>query len=397
MKGTIVNINSKKIIEIMKPALVEKKLNTVLKIFGIVSLWAIGLALPFVTGLYVDRLVTDANLDLILTFVVAFLVIYVVRTAIIGMRYVVDTTFNNLLWHRVETNPILHMFKSHFSKYQNEDAGELTGKLKFDGQTFAFLFSNTTSAFIEAITVVAVFVMLFFIDFYIAVIALVVSPIYLLFYIIFKKRLFAQGEIYAKDDALYQSRKNEQIYRMSFIRKHEVANETLARLEEAYHTRNRSEIKQNILSFGYRQSGGILGAFFHVAVIGFGGYRVISGELSIGMFTVISLYFNMIMGAFFELSNFGVNIQMAKVSTNRLNEIYENPQDLNGDKQLEHINELKLNNLSLVYGDNKVFSGLSYNFKAGKIYAICGENGSGKTSLLNCILGLYQDICTGEI
>ncbi len=44
----------------------------------------------------------------------------------------------------------------------------------------------------------------------------------------------------------------------------------------------------------------------------------------------------------------------------------------------------------------EIFKNLTKNFERGKIYLILGENGSGKTSLLYLIQGLYKP-CTGEL
>ena len=51
---------------------------------------------------------------------------------------------------------------------------------------------------------------------------------------------------------------------------------------------------------------------------------------------------------------------------------------------------LKLEKISLKYGDNTVLHDLSYEFEEGKLTAILGESGVGKTTLLNIIAGLLK-------
>ncbi|MBE6531066.1 MAG: ATP-binding cassette domain-containing protein [Ruminococcaceae bacterium] len=51
---------------------------------------------------------------------------------------------------------------------------------------------------------------------------------------------------------------------------------------------------------------------------------------------------------------------------------------------------LRLENISLKFGKNTVIDSLSYEFEEGKIYAITGESGIGKTSLLNMMSGLIR-------
>lgn len=51
---------------------------------------------------------------------------------------------------------------------------------------------------------------------------------------------------------------------------------------------------------------------------------------------------------------------------------------------------LKLEKISLKYGDNTVLHDLSYEFEEGKLTAVLGESGVGKTTLLNIIAGLLK-------
>ena len=49
---------------------------------------------------------------------------------------------------------------------------------------------------------------------------------------------------------------------------------------------------------------------------------------------------------------------------------------------------LKIKNLSHKFGNNTVIDDLSYEFECGKVTAITGESGVGKTTLVNLIADL---------
>jgi len=57
---------------------------------------------------------------------------------------------------------------------------------------------------------------------------------------------------------------------------------------------------------------------------------------------------------------------------------------------------LEINNITKTYNTNKVLKGVSFSIKEGEIVTILGNNGAGKTTILNCILKLVK-IDSGEI
>lgn len=55
-----------------------------------------------------------------------------------------------------------------------------------------------------------------------------------------------------------------------------------------------------------------------------------------------------------------------------------------------------VNQVSKVFGENKVLDNVSISFEKGKIHGIIGRNGSGKTMLMKCICG-FVPVSSGSI
>lgn len=53
-------------------------------------------------------------------------------------------------------------------------------------------------------------------------------------------------------------------------------------------------------------------------------------------------------------------------------------------------------NISFSYEDEEIFSGISFSIERGDVLCILGPNGTGKTTMIKCLNGLY-DIDEGEI
>lgn len=57
---------------------------------------------------------------------------------------------------------------------------------------------------------------------------------------------------------------------------------------------------------------------------------------------------------------------------------------------------IRINELSISFGDKVIFKDLSHTLKRGKHYALIGDNGSGKTTLINNILNGNESIVVGN-
>ena len=52
---------------------------------------------------------------------------------------------------------------------------------------------------------------------------------------------------------------------------------------------------------------------------------------------------------------------------------------------------LSINGMSKSFGRNKVLKHISMNVKPGTIMGLMGENGAGKSTMMKCLFGTYQN------
>ena len=93
------------------------------------------------------------------------------------------------------------------------------------------------------------------------------------------------------------------------------------------------------------------------------------------------------------------NIIMIKPALHYLNDIYdEKEQTVNGNNKIKFFNNLEINNVSFKYNDvgNNLLSNVNLNVHKGQKVSIVGLSGSGKSSLIKLLSGLYRHY-DGEI
>jgi len=128
-----------------------------------------------------------------------------------------------------------------------------------------------------------------------------------------------------------------------------------------------------------------------------GGLQVLNGNFTIGMFTIFSSYFGMMLGASRYFFSIGAAYQNTLAAYDRITEIFAQPVETNGTMVIDDISRIELHNVGFSYGDKNVVRGFNATFEKGKLYGISGANGAGKSTIISLILGMYVDEFSGRI
>ena len=142
----------------------------------------------------------------------------------------------------------------------------------------------------------------------------------------------------------------------------------------------------------------IIGSLAFAAVILVGGSKVISGELTTGVFTSFVAALFMLYTPIKRLSSLYNKMQDALAANDRINEMLNSKATIisGHDEFPSEIKTISFNNVSLNYGEFQALKNISFKAKKGDKIALVGDSGGGKSSLINTIIRFY-DISNGEI
>ena len=161
----------------------------------------------------------------------------------------------------------------------------------------------------------------------------------------------------------------------------------------------KSLISYSRLSYLFSSMDTLIAVLFQCVVLVIGGIQIIEGKLSIGEFTIVNTYFSMLLSSVKYYFNLGKSYQDFKSSRTRMSEIISIEVEHNGDEKVDDIGSIKVNNVKYAYvtpGPN-VIDGITAEFKRGEVSLITGPNGIGKTTLINILLGILQNLKEGDV
>ena len=283
--------------------------------------------------------------------------------------------------------------------FKNLDSTYLNQRINSDSNTLiSFILSNFLDILIRALTLIIVFCISFKIDRKLTMILIPLIPLYLAIYFIFKKPLFKSGYELKEKQNKFFSKMNEQLYNINLIKLNSTFEESQKQLRTSFSTMFESLLKYTRVSYIFSSSDSMTMIISQIIIFFFGGMEIINGNLTIGQFTIIISYFSMIMGCISYYLNLGKSYQDALVSYSRLEEILNEPKEINGDMRIDNIDTIVLKEVCFSYDDtDNIINNFNYTFKKGNIYGIIGQNGTGKSTFINLILGLFNNYYKGNI
>ena len=126
-----------------------------------------------------------------------------------------------------------------------------------------------------------------------------------------------------------------------------------------------------------------------VLLITFGGYMVVDGSLSLGTFTAFISYVSIFFSPISQLSTLWTSYKSAMPAFDRVKELFDMEPENNGNKKIIIKNgEIILENVWFSYNNRYILKNFNATFKRGLNY-IVGENGAGKSTILNLICSIY--------
>lgn len=145
---------------------------------------------------------------------------------------------------------------------------------------------------------------------------------------------------------------------------------------------------------------GLIMSLSLVLLFSYGGYLIISNQLTVGALLAFINYLMFLMNPVRDIQNLYMEYIRVVVSIDRINEIMATDTILqkNSLRKEKFIfkDKITITNVSFKYDNKFVLNNLNLELKKGKVYGLIGSSGCGKTTLMNLLMQ-FQEFTTGQI
>lgn len=354
--------------------------------------------LPSMTGNFIDLISTNENNSYLKLFMLVYVVINIFLQLFLYVSKIIYCKLQAKCSFEFNKSVLHHLHNIPYSYFKDKDATYLTQRINSDcNEIIIFYMTLFQDVFTNVLFLVVPFAILIHINKTMVIIVLFSMILNTCIYILSKNKLYKKSFILKEEMNKYFSFLNTVIKEIKFIKINEYSTEKCNQLTECFKKLYEKVLKKQYVINNYSTASSVVMMFTNAILFFLGGNLIINNQMTIGNFTIIVSYLNIIYKSVNYFLTFGSEIQNIKASIIRINSILQIKEVENGDIKLSIIDEIRLDKVNFSFDEKNIITDLSYDFKKGNIYGIKGINGSGKTTLIDIIAGLYTNEYGGQV
>ena len=362
------------------------------------------LYVPILAGNAVDCLIGKGQVDF--ERVIRILAEIVVIVLITSLFQWIMNIANN----RITFQVVRDVRQEAFSKLQHlpfeyldlMQTGEIVSRIISDVDLFSDgLLMGFTQLFTGIVTIIGTLCFMFFLNFKIAIVVVVLTPLSLLLARFISTRSFnlfkQQSEARADQTAFV----DEMIGNLSVVKAFAHEDENMEYFDGVNDRLEKTSVKATFISSLTNPGTRFINNIIYAFVALFGAFACIAGGMSVGGLTIFLSYANQYTKPFNEISGVITELQNALACAERVFAMIEQtpelPEKESAPLEFAPKGNVSFNDVSFSYDKKKkLIENLDLDIEKGQRVAIVGPTGSGKTTLINLLMRFY-DVDNGAI
>ena len=289
-----------------------------------------------------------------------------------------------------------HILSLKMKYFDNTPIGTLVTRAVSDIETIADIFSQGLLVIIaELLKLVVVVIMMFYTDWRLAIITMLTIPILLVATSWFKRNIKASFQDVREQVSQLNTFVQEHIVGMNVV---QIFNREQAEYKK-FKTINKSHRDAHLRSIFYYAVFfpivEVLSAMSIGLIVWYGGQGILSGkDITVGELIAFILFIHMMFRPIRQLADRFNILQMGIVGSERVFKVLDTDAKIvdSGENTLENMEgAISFKEVDFSYKqDEWVLKGLTFEIKAGKMLALVGRTGAGKTSIISVLNRFYE-------
>lgn len=364
----------------------------------------LSLYVPILAGRAIDHVIGKGNVDF--EGVIKILTNMVICVAVISVcQWFMNKANNKITFsvvRDVRTEAFDKLQKLPFEYIDSKQTGDIVSRIISDVDLFSDgLLMGFTQLFTGVVTIAGTLVFMFYLNFKIALVVVVLTPLSLILAKFIADKSFSLFKAQSQARSDQTSFVDEMIGNLSVVKAFAHEDENLDSFDDINERLEKASIRATFISSLTNPGTRFINNLVYAAVALFGAFSCISGGMTVGGLTIFLSYANQYTKPFNEISGVITELQNALACAERVfSLIEEKPETADKDSAYKFTDvngDVVMKDVSFSYDKSKkLIENLTLDVQKGQRVAIVGPTGSGKTTLINLLMRFY-DVDKGAI
>lgn len=356
----------------------------------------------FIFKFLLDDVLPSRDMSTLTIFVIGYFSFYVFKNVVSFFKEFLFSKYGYKILYDIRNNVFSCITsKFSFTSFSSEKQGYIITLFRDWITSISWFLSNILlSTITEGILLFIGLIVLFVTDIKIFLITLMTLPLYGIIYLCFNSKIRKNRmDMMDKDVEVIQNLK-ESLDSIKEVRILNTEDKFIEKYNVSQNEFNEKALKYVITTGTYDSLANIISVLGNIIILYYGSIEVFSGNMTIGTLIVLNSIVALLYTPIERIVNFNRLLQVFKIELAKINKflgdniskdnVKEN-KDYLGNINNENKNILlQLQSVSFSYSNLKVLEKINLDIEKGVSYSIVGENGCGKSTIINLVTGLLN-------
>lgn len=364
---------------------------------------ACGLINPYLLKMALDDFVPNSNIGGLVVIALGLMVVNLISLFAARIRIIMMSQVTNSILITIRHDLYSHIQKLSFSFFDNRPVGKVLARVMGDVNALKSLFATSITSFIpQLLSLVFVTIIMFSLNFNLAVAAMIILPVLGLGLFSIEAKSRSRWLSYRQKRSNVNAYTHEDFSGIKVVQGFAEEKKSESRfhnmVSEMMDSFN-SAVKLNDLFWPLVE---LSWGFGTILVYWLGAKLIVSSDISIGTLVAFSMYITMFWRPIMNISDFYNTLITNFAAAERIFEIMSVEPDIvssDGASEMPKIKgTVEFKEVSFAYDDDDVtvLKNVSFKVNPGDSIALVGATGAGKTTIIN-LLSRFYDVTDGSV
>jgi len=295
-----------------------------------------------------------------------------------------------------------HLQSLSIKYYEGKQTGQIVARVSEDTGSLFFLISSVVVSLIsDAVTLVAVLFLLFWLDWRMAIPTVALLPLFLVNYRISKRRLRMFSRKHRRNWDRVVGFLHERVSSARLVKSFSMEEREIERFNRGIEADYRNFNRLTLANARLWVRADIISSFGGWMVMIIGSWYILAGKMTVGNMMAFTFYIGYLYGPIVRISDANAMVERAITALEKIYEVFDTPSFV---KELPDAPDMppvkgrvEFQNVQFSYDRGRaILSDINLHIEPGQMVALVGPSGAGKTTLINLLCRFY-DIDTGAI